>query len=273
MDETTRTVVGGVPSACESVDEIIGQWHQERPDLRVAPIAVITRPARVRTHLDAALTEVFAGFDLTPADFHVLITLRLAGAPYELGQSRLMDALDLTSSTMSLRLARLEQREVVVREQDPGDKRGFTVRLTAHGADLFDWMAPVHLESEDVPLSAPTRSDPWPWDTGARCGRARESSPIAASHRVPCARKRRVLCAAGRRAALALRATTGLLVTRVDPDTRAGRAGIRLGALIIGCGGAPVPSPDDLIRDDGSVCPNVLRGEGRLDMRFDGEPG
>src|SRR3954454_13555812 len=138
----------------DSVDEILDQWQAELPDLPVAPIGVIVRLARVRAYVDAALAEVFDGFDVTPADFAVLVTLRRAGAPYRLGQARLMQAMRLTSGTVSVRLARLAERGVVERTGDPADRRSSTVGLTKAGLALFDRIAPVHLHGEEVLLSA-----------------------------------------------------------------------------------------------------------------------
>lgn len=256
-------------AARDSVDEIIDAWHAERPDLPVAPIGVITRLARVRAHLDAALAEVFAGQDLTPADFQVLVNLRRAGAPYRLGQARLMDSLGLTSGTVSVRLARLEQRGVVLREPDPGDRRSFTVRLTAEGLELFDRIAPAHLAGEDLLLSALTPGQQQQLadllrrlltsfeQTGARSvrrwGMTLEPARIAR----------------GRRTAVGLSDTPGMLVTGVAPATPAERAGIRPGDLLVARDGAPVRAPQDLEPADGPTPLTILRGEQSLDVHLD----
>lgn len=264
-----RSVVSTPDGMRDSVDEIIDEWREQRPDLPVESVGVITRLARVRAHLDAALAHVFAGYDLTPADFQVLVVLRRVGPPFQLGQARLMAALGLTSGTVSVRLARLEQRGVVVREPDPGDKRSFTVRLTGQGLDLFDRIAPVHLENEDLLLSALTpaqqeqladllrrllASFEHTGDRAARLwGMSLEPARIA----------RR------RRAAVGLSDQPGLLVTHVDARGAAQQAGIRSGDLLVACDGAPVCAPEDLGGADGAVLLTVLRGEQRLDLSLD----
>jgi DNA-binding HxlR family transcriptional regulator len=68
--------------------------------------------------------------------------------------NRLMDALGLTSGTVSVRLDRLEKNGIVTREPDPESARGSLVRLTDSGLELFDLVAPVHLANEDRLLSA-----------------------------------------------------------------------------------------------------------------------
>ncbi|MFI1564454.1 PDZ domain-containing protein [Streptomyces sp. NPDC020490] len=248
--------------ARDSVDEIIGQWHSERPDLPVEPVGVITRMARIRSHLDMGLTEVFEGFDLTPADFLVVVTLRRCGEPYRLGQARLMEALGLTSGTISVRLTRLEKLGVIVRESDPADKRTFTVRLTEQGLDLFDRIAPVHLHNEELLLSALAPSEQAQLahllrrlltsfeQTGPRAARlwGMRLEPAHAARR--------------RRAAVGLSDRTGLLVSDVQPDSPASRAGIRAGDLVVRAGGSEVRHSDDLIRPADPVIElELLRGE------------
>jgi DNA-binding MarR family transcriptional regulator len=147
----------GVPvsqSAWDSVDDILDDWARERPDLDFTPVGVITRLGRVRSHVARQLAAVFADHGLTPADFRVLVNLRRSGAPYRMPQARLMEALGLTSGTVSVRLDRLTKAGTVAREPDPEDRRGSLIRLTEDGLRLFDALAPEHLANEDRLLSA-----------------------------------------------------------------------------------------------------------------------
>jgi DNA-binding MarR family transcriptional regulator len=261
MDDTEA------PGTRDSVDAILDQWHRERPELPVAPVGIVTRLARVRSYLDTALTEVFAGFDLSPADFQVLVTLRRIGAPYQLGQARLMDALNLTSGTISVRLARLEQRGVVERAPDPEDGRSFTVRLTPQGLDLFDRIAPAHLHGEDLLLSALTPDEQTHLadllrkllasfeHTGA--GAARRWGTTLEPARI--ARRRRT--------AVGLSDRPGLLVTQVDPAGPADVAGLQPGDLLVAHGPHAVRSFADLPDDaPAPVALTVLRGEQQVEV-------
>ncbi|HEX5120537.1 MAG TPA: MarR family transcriptional regulator [Pseudonocardiaceae bacterium] len=256
----------------DSVDAILDQWHQERPDLPVGPVGIITRLARVRAHLDAALADVFAGFDLSPADFQVLVTLRRIGAPYQLGQARLMDALNLTSGTISVRLARLADRDVVVRAPDPDDKRSFTVRLTRHGLDLFDRIAPAHLHSEDVLLSALTSREQTHLADLLRTLLAsfEHTGPHAVRYQGMTLEPARI--ARGRRAAVGLTDHPGLLVAHVESGSPAHHAGIQAGDLLTHREGHPVHTDADLHAPerDGSAVPlRLLRGEKPIDVAVD----
>jgi DNA-binding MarR family transcriptional regulator len=249
----------------DSVDTILEQWHRERPDLPVGPVGIVTRLARIRAHLDTALAGVFAGFDLSPADFQVLVTLRRTGAPYLLGQARLMEALGLTSGTISVRMARLEQRGVVVRAPDPDDRRGFTVRLTERGLDLFDEIAPAHLRGEDLLLSALTARQQAHLADLLRTLLAsfEHTGPRAARYRGMTLEPARI--ARARRGAVGLSDHPGLLVTHVDSGSPAGRAGIQAGDLVTHRAGRPVHSCDDLAAPGGAVPLRLLRGEQRID--------
>ena len=145
---------------------------------------------------------VFAGYDLSPADFTVIAALRRAGQPYVLAQSVLMARLGLTSGTVSVRLGRLEGKGVVTRSPSSDDARGVLVTLTDKGAQLFDRVAPVHLRNEDVLLSALTDAEVtnWPgccascsWgsNTSSRSARwgsqwRRHTSPAAPALRSAC---------------------------------------------------------------------------------------
>jgi DNA-binding MarR family transcriptional regulator len=138
----------------DHVDWVIEGWEKERPDLDVAPIAVINRLERLQSYLRAEVATLFERFGLTGPSFAVIATLRRAGQPYQLSQRALMDALQLSGGTISVRIDRLERDGHVERLADPHDQRGVLVRLTEAGERLFDQVAPLHLANEERLLSA-----------------------------------------------------------------------------------------------------------------------
>ena len=93
----------------DEVDRLLADWAGQRPDLDFTPVGVVTRLSRLRGYLDAELAGVFARYGLTSADFLVIVSLRRGGPPYRMPQARLMEALGLTSGTVSVRLDRLEK--------------------------------------------------------------------------------------------------------------------------------------------------------------------
>jgi len=263
----------GVPACAQGrdgVDQLLLDWARERPDLDFTPVGVITRLARVRTYLDAELRAVFARFGLTAADFAVIITLRRSGPPYAMPQARLMDALGLTSGTVSVRLDRLEHSQVVSREPDPASARSSLVRLTDKGLRLFDDIAPVHLANEDRLLSALSpaeRQDLADLLRRLLAGFEAATTDVAAGLGLTLEPAH---LARNRRQAVGLSDTPGLLVTGVTAGSAADGAGIERGDLITAIDGAPTISGvrlamllDDLTGQP-VVTVTLLRGNDQL---------
>lgn len=138
----------------DPVDRILVQWQRERPDLDVSPMAIIGRISRLAKHLERAIQETFAEFGLTVGEFDVLATLRRSGQPYQLSPTDLFNALMVSSGTMTHRIDRLEQAELVRRIPDPSDRRGTIIELTDQGFDLIEKAVEAHVANEHRILSA-----------------------------------------------------------------------------------------------------------------------
>lgn len=134
---TTRDDADGRPVRDE-VDQLVASWRQERPDLDVTPLQVLSRVSRLARHLDRARRAAFAEHDLEPWEFDVLTTLRRAGEPYELSPGALLRATLVTSGTMTNRIDRLAAARLVRRRPDPEDRRGVLVSLTDAGRERVD---------------------------------------------------------------------------------------------------------------------------------------
>src|SRR3954467_3574900 len=137
----------------DSVDALLASWHERRPDLDFGPVAVVSRLARVRAHIDAELDRVFAAHGLTAPSFGVLVTLARVDDGGGVSQRRLMDELGLTSGTISVRMDRLVAQGLVDRRADPGSARNTLISLTPRGRDLFERVVPAHLNNERRLLS------------------------------------------------------------------------------------------------------------------------
>jgi len=144
----------------DPVDRILAQWQRERPDLDVAPMGIIGRIGRLAKHLERALQESFSDFGLTVGDFDVLATLRRSGPPYQLSPTELFNTLMVSSGTMTHRIDRLEQAELVKRIPDPSDRRGMLIQLTDPGFQRIEQAVEAHLSNEHQilgPLDASER--------------------------------------------------------------------------------------------------------------------
>lgn len=222
----------------DSVDEVIDDWRRLRPDLDASPIGVVARLRRVRSRFDQELEAFFADHDLTLADFEVLTTLRRLGASSS--QRQLMQALGLTSGTVSVRVDRLVTAGLVTREPDPQDGRGAIVALTPQGHERFDTAAPAHLANEERLLAA--------LEPGERAQLADLLRKLVLSFEsthqparlgvglAPAHVARRM------RRAVGLPDLPGLLVKAVERDSPAARAGLREGDLLVAASGRELHS-------------------------------
>ena len=130
----------------DEVDRLVAAWKRERPDLDLSPLSVLSRITRIARHLDIARRDAFG--DLENWGFDVLAALRRAGAPYQLSPGALMQETMVTSGTITNRLDRLEDLQLITREPDPNDGRGSLVTLTKSGIRAVDAAMEDLLENE-----------------------------------------------------------------------------------------------------------------------------
>ena len=138
----------------DRVDEIVAQWHRERPGLDVSGMEVIGRLSRLDRAIRPLLEKVFAQHDLESWEFDVLATLLRHGAPHQLTPGQLMDSVMITSGAMTNRIDRLEQRGLVAREKNPDDGRQVLVTLTGTGRKKVGAALVDHAANEARIISA-----------------------------------------------------------------------------------------------------------------------
>ena len=122
----------------DEVDDLVAAWREQRPDLDVAPLQVLSRVSRLARHLDIARRGAFAAHGLESWEFDVLSALRRAGPPFQLTPGALLRATLVTSGTMTNRIDRLAAAGLVSREPDPRDRRGVLVTLSERGQAVVD---------------------------------------------------------------------------------------------------------------------------------------
>ncbi len=135
-------------SEADEVDELVSAWRRERDDLDLAPVEVFSRISRLARLLDLARREAFTAHDIEPWEFDVLAALRRAGKPYQLSPGQLLRETMVTSGTMTNRIDRLTERELVERSPDPNDRRGVLVGLTGAGKRTVDGAFETLLDRE-----------------------------------------------------------------------------------------------------------------------------
>lgn len=127
---------------------ILTQWNRERPDLDVAPMGLIGRLMRVSRHLAREVERNLAAHGLNRPSFDVLATLRRAGPPYALSPGGLMNAMMVTSGTVTNRIDQLEKAGLVVRRPNPEDGRGFLIALTDSGFSTVEQAVTTHVATQ-----------------------------------------------------------------------------------------------------------------------------
>jgi len=143
----------------DQVDRIIEQWHTEKPDLDVTPMAVIGRLSRTAMAVELRLARTFAEHGLDAASFDVLATLLRSGAPYRIAPLELAREAMISTSAVAQRLNKLESRGLVLRQANPNDGRGTFVALTDAGKLLIETALPDHLETEHAITSVLNRGE------------------------------------------------------------------------------------------------------------------
>ena len=143
----------------DHVDFVLEQWHAQRPDLDVSPMAVIGRLSRLSRLVGDETGRTFSAHGLDRAGFDVLATLYRAGSPHRLTPLNLMRAAMVTSGAITQRLDRLEDGGLVKRSPSDSDGRGVHVTLTEKGLALIKEALPDHLETENRILATLTRKE------------------------------------------------------------------------------------------------------------------
>jgi DNA-binding MarR family transcriptional regulator len=95
---------------------------------------------RTYDRLRAFEDELFAGFDLTAQQYNVLRLLK-AARPESLPTLALADRLISRAPDITRMIDRLEERELVLRERSPGDRRVVRVSITDRGLSLLSEIA------------------------------------------------------------------------------------------------------------------------------------
>lgn len=138
----------------DDVDRILEQWHAEKPQLDVSPMAVIGRLSRTALAVESRLATTFARHGLDASSFDVLATLLRSGPPYRITPVQLAREAMISTSAVAQRLNKLEGLGLVLREMNPDDGRSTLIALTDSGRERIELALPDHLETEHAIVAA-----------------------------------------------------------------------------------------------------------------------
>lgn len=122
----------------DRIDRLLGQWADERPEMDCSGLDVVVRIQEVAKLLRRNEDQALESLDLKMWEYDVLSALRRQGQPFRLPATELAREALLSSGAMTNRIDRLEQRGLVIRENDPADRRAVLVRLSPAGKALAD---------------------------------------------------------------------------------------------------------------------------------------
>lgn len=143
-----------VRSPQDSVDRSLAQWAKVRPDLDLAPAAMVSRLGRLRRIFEAELEATFAEHGLNWSEFAMLVILQRLDQPDGVPQRQLTRELNLSSGTVSVRVERLCERGLLTRHSNVHDRRNSVLRLTDAARALVDQVAPAYAATQGRLLAA-----------------------------------------------------------------------------------------------------------------------
>jgi DNA-binding MarR family transcriptional regulator len=143
----------------DMVDRMLEVWKQELPELDLATEGIVERIQKLNKHLDRAMNETLAEFNLDRGEWHLLGALRRSGPPYRRSPGHLADDLGLSSGAMTNRLDRLEEAGLVRRLPDPADRRALKVELTDEGWQAWQDSTGAQAQKEALVASALDQSE------------------------------------------------------------------------------------------------------------------
>lgn len=157
MKDNGRT--SPTPPEADLVGRGMAQWRAERPDIDGSGKAVVGRILYLQGIILRRVHAALAPFGLRYPDYAVLATLRVSGAPFRMSSAQLQATLLFTSGGLSNLLRRVEAAGLIRRSDDPADRRGTIVRLTARGRALADRAMPAHAAAERALVAALTAEE------------------------------------------------------------------------------------------------------------------
>lgn len=150
-----------VASPAEEEDDDVVQhnldsWRRAWPQIDPQVFAVIARLSRLGQHVERGFASVASTLGMGPSDVMVLGALRRKGQPFESTPTGLKQFLWMSLPGLKKRLDRLEAFGAIERVDNPLDRRGQMVRLTAQGHQVLDRLiahpAPVFEAVKALPV-------------------------------------------------------------------------------------------------------------------------
>ena len=143
----------------DTVDEILEQWTDERPELDTASLGVVIRIMSLNRLFAREATAALESLDIELFEYDVLSALRRQGDPFALPATGLAHETGLSTGAMTNRIDKLEAKGLVLRRSDEEDRRSVVVSLTPRGKRLIDDAIRLRLDAADDGLQGISKKE------------------------------------------------------------------------------------------------------------------
>lgn len=120
-------------------------WESLNPDLDTSPMKIVAQLKRITGLLELAVEPIYADAELAVAEVELLVPLRYAEE--SVTAIRLAELLNMSRAGVSKALAKLERRGLIVRAQNPSDRRSAVILMTDSGNAAIDKVFPRELDA------------------------------------------------------------------------------------------------------------------------------
>lgn len=131
----------------DSIDLILAQWRETRPDIDPSPMELPGRLIRAANTAHHKLQHNFADVGLEQGWFDVLATLYRAPDTDTLSAGELTQWVMVTGGAVTNRVTKLAQAGLVHRNVDPENRRRVLVTISDDGKAIVERILEAHLRT------------------------------------------------------------------------------------------------------------------------------
>ncbi|MBT9554013.1 MAG: MarR family transcriptional regulator [Hydrogenophaga sp.] len=119
-------------------DVLVSQWQKQFAGEDIAALALGIRVRRVAMLIDELLLKECEAAGIRLNEMLLLMALRRVGPPYAMRPTDILKMHSITSGTVTYRIDQLTKQDLAERIDDPGDRRGYLIRVTPHGLKIVE---------------------------------------------------------------------------------------------------------------------------------------
>ena len=139
LESILETILRSMSTRCRTrCEDMLRMTAESFPEINSPGLRFITRVFRLRDLIYENAQREMSRFELSPVEYSVLATLRKTPSPHALRPSDIYKGMLITSGGLTKVLKSLEQRGLILREDNAADRRGSRVRLSAAGIELIE---------------------------------------------------------------------------------------------------------------------------------------